>query len=348
MASGFTFDFDSDASCLAQPTLPVAQLQEPIQLHPFHATLLSQLINENSAKTHGQIFESICVDSIEDIATGSTSHFLKHITGVRLPELQHGGIQYDVEGAEGDEAADPTLRDIVPGQYLGGLKVWSCAVDLAKAVFAAGRPAVPSVAPSFATPLMTLYVAIRNAMQGDAAKILELGCGHGLPGMAALACGANDVSFHDFNHEVLEHCLLPGICATFGSSLKRVAIARGGNSVTFSNTAVVRAGSGEWQGFAPADPDTAEPMLFDCILGADVTYDEQATAAVVATIARLLKPGGTAFIGTKVYYFGTGGGREAIAAAVACFPNLAITLDVATQTEGDAMHRSILAISAHV
>ena len=34
-------------------------------------------------------------------------------------------------------------------------------------------------------------------------KVLEIGCGQGLPGVMALKCGAEEVVFQDFNEEVL-------------------------------------------------------------------------------------------------------------------------------------------------
>jgi hypothetical protein len=43
-------------------------------------------------------------------------------------------------------------------------------------------------------------------------SVIELGCGHGLPGLAALAKGCSPVLFSDFNEEVQQHCRFPYEC----------------------------------------------------------------------------------------------------------------------------------------
>ena len=68
-------------------------------------------------------------------------------------------------GYEGDLspalASTSSATDLLPGQYEGGLKIWECSEDLVSYL-------------STATP---------QALQGK--KVLELGCGAGLPGLLA-------------------------------------------------------------------------------------------------------------------------------------------------------------------
>ena len=75
------------------------------------------------------------------------------------------------------EAAESS--DIVHQVYEGGLKIWECARSLT--AFTANHVA-----------------AWKAAVAPRPLRVLELGCGHGLPGMAALQGGADVVHFCDF------------------------------------------------------------------------------------------------------------------------------------------------------
>jgi hypothetical protein len=65
--------------------------------------------------------------------------------------------------------------DLIPGVYEGGSKVWECSVDLSE------------------------YL-LDKSISGCA---LELGCGHGFPGIIALLKGCYPVVFTDYNSNVL-------------------------------------------------------------------------------------------------------------------------------------------------
>ena len=83
--------------------------------------------------------------------------------------------------------------DIIPGVYEGGLKEWEASHDLVQYVESAssGLGALSSL------------------------RVLELGCGHGLPGIAALRRGAA-VAFTDLNVEVLTSATLPNALLNAG------------------------------------------------------------------------------------------------------------------------------------
>ena len=72
------------------------------------------------------------------------------------------------------------------GVYEGGLKVWDCSFDLAD------------------------FVALETASFAGK-RVIELGCGQGLPGVMALKVGASHVVFQDFNAEVLTNATKPVI-----------------------------------------------------------------------------------------------------------------------------------------
>ncbi|KAJ6507399.1 hypothetical protein C8R47DRAFT_1192095 [Mycena vitilis] len=87
--------------------------------------------------------------------------------------------------------------DLVPGVYEGGLKTWECSLDLVGYLNGLGDP-------------------IRSYISGK--RILEVGCGTGIPSMYLLAClfnGDSAVNTHvhlqDYNASVLELITFPNI-----------------------------------------------------------------------------------------------------------------------------------------
>lgn len=80
--------------------------------------------------------------------------------------------------------------DLVPGKYEGGLKLWEGSTDLVNA----------------------LKHEIRDGqLSFKGKKVLELGCGHGLPAIFACLEGASTVHFQDFNAEVLRCLTIPNV-----------------------------------------------------------------------------------------------------------------------------------------
>ncbi|KAG4387602.1 hypothetical protein GLYMA_11G254400v4 [Glycine max] len=80
--------------------------------------------------------------------------------------------------------------NLVPWKYEGGLKLWEGSLDLIKA----------------------LRSDIRNGLISFSGKrVLEVGSGHGLPGIFALLEGAAAVHFQDFNAEKFAFLLVTGV-----------------------------------------------------------------------------------------------------------------------------------------
>lgn len=88
--------------------------------------------------------------------------------------------------------------DLIPGEYGGGYKVWECTRDLVEYLHSC---------------------SFYNSTKG---RVLELGCGIGLPGIAALCLGiSHDCAyFCDFNRSVLVETTWPSICANVHHRLK--------------------------------------------------------------------------------------------------------------------------------
>jgi SAM-dependent methyltransferase len=168
--------------------------------------------------------------------------------------------------------------DIVPGRYEGGLKVWECARSLAELVFEKS-----------AVPPPSLF---------EGARVLEIGCGHGLPGLAALCHGrAASVHFCDFNEDVLRAVTMPNVLRNRGT------------------LAGARFFAGDWRELAAALP---HPRQYDVVLSSDTVYCPESIAPLVGLIGVVLRqsPSGVAYVAGRRFYFGVGGGTRDLCAAV--------------------------------
>ena len=126
--------------------------------------------------------------------------------------------------------------------------------------------------------------------------VLELGCGHALPTLAAMRVLHTTTSAFvllDFNEEVLRYTTWPNIIANCPESSQKHVICL----------------AGDWELLAQ-HCRTAEgvPRFFGLILTAETLYTEESTRKVFSTICSLLCVGGLAAVASKRYYFGVGGG----------------------------------------
>jgi predicted nicotinamide N-methyase len=111
-----------------------------------------------------------------------------------------------------------------------------------------------------------LAAAILNATAGQHRSCLEIGCGSGLAGIAALAAGW-DVTFSDHVPQAVqlaqENAARNGFCHSHG--------------LVF-----------DWR--------SPPPMQFERIMAADVTYDRTILAPLLGTLDQMLAPGGDVWI----------------------------------------------------
>ncbi len=94
--------------------------------------------------------------------------------------------------------SEPSHSDLIPGIYGGGKKVWECSVDLAAYLFQHHHQ---------------LNVTLDS-------NILELGCGHGIPGITLLQCGYENVVFSDLNADVLQRVTWPNIVRNYAKGIQ--------------------------------------------------------------------------------------------------------------------------------
>jgi hypothetical protein len=200
--------------------------------------------------------------------------------------------------------------DLIPGVYEGGDVVWECSLDLCR------------------------YLSQNNHVPVKG-FVLELGCGHGLPGCWVLrkAREVRDdstfVCFTDFNEFVL-NATMSNIALNIKSS-----VAAGNNDQDMDSAAEEQLsrwlsqhaplGAGDWNLLSRLLDNAASGKetgslpcgipsdgMFDCILAAETTYSPEAAIDTARFITKHLKKDtGVAYVATKRYYFGIGGGSDA-------------------------------------
>jgi len=210
------------------------------------------------------------------------------------------GRQYLAHVSERSRAVMYQKTDLVPREYEGGDVVWECSLDLCRYLY-------------------------RNNIKVRG-YVLELGCGHGLPGCWVLgdarreadAC-MTSVCFTDYNQFVLE-ATIENIVLNMPTEERVAAPSRLAEWLA-EHTAL---GAGDWNQLSrilqlsasgansnPLPPGLPSDGLFHCILASETTYSAEAAAETARFVINHLKDDGVAYIATKRYYFGVGGGSEA-------------------------------------
>lgn len=165
------------------------------------------------------------------------------------------------------ELSDSQHSDLIPGVYEGGLKVWKCALDLVK------------------------YLS-ESGFDFAGKRVLELGCGAGLPGIYALMRGAKSVHFQDYNSEVLNYITIPNVLLNFDCVVE--------GTVCFF--------SGDWSTLPSVLP---EGSIYDVILTSETIYCLESQPKLLVTLRDLCCPRtGLAYVAAKSFYFGVGGGVD--------------------------------------
>lgn len=195
-----------------------------------------------------------------------------------------------LSAASGDRAVD-----LVPRVYEGGLRVWECSLDLVAFLHAH-------------------WERLGLDTHRESPRCLELGCGHGLPGVFVLQQpGCWEVCFADFNEDVLRRVTWPNVLmnSRHGSSLNARYVA------------------GDWLSLCDAlGPDSTFPL----ILTAETCYTEAHCAELAHLINTHLPhvgSDGLALVACKRFYFGTGGGaatfkKECAALGLLCTVGLVV------------------------
>lgn len=199
----------------------------------------------------------------------------RFIASPRSPPPDHQAIITDHATLFG---AKFVSSDLVAGEYEGGLKLWECAVDLVAHLH---------------------QRCTQDPLFVRGRRVLELGCGHGLPGIFALQRGAEAVVLQDYNAEVLTGLTAANVRANVNPA---------------PVPPEVRYVAGDWgEGMAALLQDPG----YDIILTAETIYTARGQERLLALMTQCLRPGGEALVAAKTYYFGVGGGTREFETRVA-------------------------------
>ena len=160
----------------------------------------------------------------------------------------------------------PENTDLISGKYEGGIKIWECDEDL-----------------------LQFLPSIYNDTWKNK-NILDMGCGHGLPGIYLLLKGINEICFQDFNKEVLDN-----ITKNYINQLK--------DNFGLNFEDKVKFVDGDWGMFQ-------YDKKFDIIISGDTLYNNQNYEKIYNLIKNNLNKDGEAFFASKRFYFGVGGGSS--------------------------------------
>ncbi|KAI3946940.1 hypothetical protein MKW98_003503 [Papaver atlanticum] len=214
--------------------------------------------------------------------------------------------------------------DLVPGKYEGGLKLWEGSLDLVK----------------------TLHSEIHGGkLSLNGKRALELGCGHGLPGIFTWLKGASEVHFQDFNAEVLRCLTIPNVNA---NPREPESDAHEG----------VRFFAGDWSEIhqllnhvcdrsEEKSPDSGSELDagYHVILMAETVYCIDSLQNLYELIKKCLKrPDGVVYMAGKKHYFGVGGGTRHFLSVVENDGVMAASL-IAEVTDGSSNVRDVWKLS---
>lgn len=161
--------------------------------------------------------------------------------------------------------------DLIPGVYEGGLKIWEGSCDL-------------------------LDYLCTGKIELNGTRVLELGCGAGLPGIVAMLHGASCVTFQDYNPGVINLFTIPNILA----------------NVTAQPMASMKFFAGDWSDLmALINPSDEPSMKYDIVLTSETMYCVDSQPKLLELIKKHVKPcTGKALVAGKSHYFGVGGTME--------------------------------------
>lgn len=200
---------------------------------------------------------------------------------------------------------EASANDLVPGVYEGGLKVWESLIDLVRFLHEDRASTIPF---------------LKQDTNTEPFRFLELGCGHGLVSCYIMRLAAHlgrleksEFWLTDYNDFVLKDAALSNVVLNMAGEDIPV------NSGTLGKH--VRLAYGDWFGLLGTfDGEAMENAIhrIDWIAAAETIYTQEAAQETAFLILKLLRPEtGLAWVASKRYYFGVGGGVDAFRMAAA-------------------------------
>ncbi len=239
--------------------------------------------------------------------------------------------------------------DIIPGKYEGGLKVWECSIDLCNYL-------AEQISSFYVHQAKDRQHASDNMMDleyendvhflcsGRGGNVIELGCGHGLPGCLILKemmkvhqhkiterlSVSSNVIFTDYNAFVLRDVTLPNI-------LLNCVYSKNEEEINLMKR-MIGLYAGDWMDLSDklkngliSNNDSIESDIsrqtvemdesrFNLILASETTYTNTASTETACWLMKHLKPcTGVGLVSMKRYYFGVGGGSDSFCTACKSF-----------------------------
>ncbi|KAJ8721982.1 hypothetical protein PYW08_004384 [Mythimna loreyi] len=189
-----------------------------------------------------------------------------------MASIEESGLKNAIKLAEKEHS------DLVAGKYEGGLKIWECTYDL-----------------------IQYLEDNKNEIKLDKSNVLDLGCGAGILGIYTFMNHSN-VTFQDYNKEVLEHFTIPNVILNIEDEEKReIEIQR------------CKFYSGDWDSFNKKLPNSE---VYDIILTSETIYNECNYEKLISLFMDRLSKDGAAYVAAKTYYFGVGGGTRQFEQAI--------------------------------
>jgi len=145
---------------------------------------------------------------------------------------------------------------------------------------------------------------------------LELGAGHGLPGIVAAMRHGVRVDFHDRSPGVLRSVTLPNAAANGlgcpAEGCGAVGSRREPAAPSAASPGPPRFLAGDWRDLCSALQATG--LKYDAVLAAEAIYRAEVYADLAALLDQCLAEGAVAWFAGKRFYFGCGGGTASFAA----------------------------------
>ena len=289
-----------------------------------------------------QLDQSIIDDHDED---NQNTHLEEDTDTNQQSVVRYVDVVYSSFVQNEEESSNLSNTTVVqPGIYEGGLQLWECSVDLVHYLhkrFQQDETMMlgEGVKPKDYSPASASAASSLTSPRPP--RILELGCGHGLPSMywirralqqqhhqqqqiqlSSLSSSLPQFVLTDYNAPVVSNVVVSNLILNAAQTLLHPSNRNQSNSLTNAQACrviadMVDCATGDWKGLIqkPESDDTTPPQsTFDFILAAETLYTLESTRETALLIHALLSkdnPHATAWIATKRYYFGVGGGTQA-------------------------------------
>lgn len=156
--------------------------------------------------------------------------------------------------------------------YEGGLKIWEGSYDLVE------------------------YLST-GVIDLEGTRVLELGCGAGLPGIFAALRGAGHVTFQDYNPGVIHLVTIPNVLM---------------NTSTTLSPPIATFFAGDWSELVTVmNPSEDITLQYDLIITSETIYCIESQPALLEVMKKHVKPvTGRVLVAAKCHYFGVGGSMD--------------------------------------